>query len=86
VDARGLLAAGCDVESDIGDLGAVLEHHAVVPQPLDGGNTSDSYWLYLVNFSVEKSGIPAIWWMNRCRYSFISSAECHSPKANIVRQ
>ncbi len=35
VDAGGLLAARRDVVIDIGDLGAVLEHHAVVQQPLD---------------------------------------------------
>ncbi len=50
------------------------------------GSTSDSYWLYLVNLSAEKSGSPPMWWMKRCRYSFISSALCHSSNANIVRQ
>ncbi len=31
------------------------------------GSTSDSYWLYLVNFSAEKSGSPPMWWTKRCR-------------------
>ncbi len=50
------------------------------------GFTRDSYWLYLVNFRAEKSGRPPMWWMKRCTYSFISRAECHSSKANMVRQ
>ncbi len=50
------------------------------------GRTIDSYWLYLVNFSAERSGSPPTWWTKRCRYSFISSAPCHSSKANMVRQ
>ncbi|CPU67461.1 Uncharacterised protein [Mycobacteroides abscessus] len=31
------------------------------------GSTIDSYWLYLVNLSAERSGRPPTWWMNRCR-------------------
>ena len=34
MDACGLLAFRCDVEVDIGDLAAVLEHHTLVQQPL----------------------------------------------------
>ena len=48
------------------------------------GRISDSYWLYLVNFNALKSGSPAIWWMNRWKYSFISNALCQFSNANIV--
>jgi len=50
------------------------------------GSTIDSYWLYLKNRTPVKSGMPPMWWTKRCTYSFISSAECHSSKANMVRQ
>ena len=50
------------------------------------GRIRDSYWLYLVNFRALKSGRPAIWWMKRWKYSFISRALCQFSKANMVRQ
>jgi hypothetical protein len=37
VDTRSLLASGCDVEIDIGDFGAALEHNAMALQPLNQG-------------------------------------------------
>ena len=50
------------------------------------GNINDSYWLYFVNLSAEKSGNPPIWCINLWIYNFISKALCQSSKANIVLQ
>ncbi len=75
-----------NVEDNIGYFGIELEVYTGILQIFLHRKNQGFILIISVNFSALKSGSPEIWWINRWKYSFISSALCQFSNANMVLQ